>query len=105
MKLDCVHFNAGRSYLEPSKPIRMRRSPLQWVMSASHASCSDWLHGFDPPSHSPFIVRHSGAGICWPLGEKCVSWAEQTTLTASKIVATSGSGDFTVYLLEVSGFR
>src|SRR5271165_956928 len=63
--------------------MRMRRSVLQCVISASHASCSVWLHGFDPPSHRPFMVRHSGTGICWASGEKCESWAEQTAATTS----------------------
>src|SRR5208337_1604808 len=77
MKLDCVHPSAGNSYLDPSYPMRMRRSSRQCEMSASHASCSFLEQGLDPPSHTPLIIRQSGVGICCPCGEYSESCAQR----------------------------
>src|SRR5579862_69724 len=55
--------------------MRMRRSSRQCVMSASQASCSFWVHGLEPPSHAPFMVKHYGEGICCFCGANFVSWA------------------------------
>src|SRR3954468_24844991 len=52
-------------------------------MSASHASCSLWVQGLDPPSHSPLIVRQSGTGICCPWGANFESCAGTIAQRAS----------------------
>src|SRR5271165_2661169 len=80
----------------------MRRSILQCVISASQASCSVALQGFEPPSHNPFIVRHSGTGICCVArGGKCESWAEEMVATTSKRTATCGSRDLMEWFLRL----
>src|SRR5271157_2668232 len=70
--------------------MRMRRSFLQWRMSASQASCSFCVHGVDPPSQAPLMLWQPGAGICCPLGENFESCAETMLTAARRAVATKG---------------
>src|ERR1700677_661258 len=67
--------------------MRIRRSARQCVTSFSHSWCVVSVHGVYPPAQAPRIVRHSGDGICWPLGAYFVSCAP----AASKAIANAAA--------------
>src|ERR1700761_3895609 len=65
----------------------MRRSARQCVTSFNHSWWVLSVHGVYPPTQAPRMVRHSGDGICCPLGAYFVSCATAATKAIANAAA------------------
>src|SRR5271154_2008670 len=79
--------------------MRIRRSARQCVTSFNHSWCVLSVHGMYPPTQAPRMVKHSGDGICCPLGAYFVSCAPPASKAIANAATTPTSLVFTGFSL------